>query len=784
MLKPKARWTISGADSSKSALLAESLNITNLAASLLVNRGIEEPEEAAAFLYTDQQEFHDPFLLNDMEIAAVRIAKAVQAGEKIVVYGDYDADGVTSTVVMLETLLQIGADADFYIPDRFKEGYGPNKGAFLKLKEAGTSLIITVDTGISAVEEALYAKELGLDLIITDHHEAGPVLPEANAIVHPKLRDSSYPFKELAGVGVALKVSHALLGTVQDTFLELAAIGTIADLVSLRGENRLIARRGIELLKRTSRPGIKALLKQSSAKENEVTEETVGFAIAPRINAVGRLQSAAPAVECLRTTEPEKADALAADIDALNRERQKIVQDIAREAIEMTESMYPPEEYPVLVVAGRGWNPGVVGIVASKLVEKFYRPAIVLCLDEEGVNAKGSARSIPGFDLFKNLSECRELLPHFGGHPMAAGMTLAAKDVDELRARLNKQAGEQLTEEDFVPLTKVDLSCRLEDVTLSSIEEMNLLAPFGMDNPKPVIMIEDLSVSGMRKIGSNQNHLKVTLEQEGTELDCVGFGFGYLQDEISPVSKIAVVGQLSINEWNNFRKPQLMLQDAAVQTRQLFDHRGTRQPKTVLDRIPAGKRRLISFREETTGQLSELGISKPLELIRTPEEAGKMNLTGEYAVFMDVPEDIQLLSALFAQGSPERIYVLFLQKETHFFSTMPSREHFKWYYSFLMKRDAFDVKRHGEELAKHKGWTADTVKFMSKVFFELEFVTINNGLISVNRNGSKRDLNESASYQQKKDQMELENRLLYSSYRELLEWFDEQISNASRPVQV
>ncbi|MBS2969821.1 single-stranded-DNA-specific exonuclease RecJ [Metabacillus sp. KIGAM252] len=784
MLKPKARWSVKDADAVKAEKLANSLNISNLVASLLVNRGIEEPEAAKAFLYMEHQEFHDPFLMNGMEQAAARIKSAVENKEKICVYGDYDADGVTSTVVMLETLQQIGADADFYIPNRFTEGYGPNKEAFLKQKEAGVSLIITVDTGISAVDEAEYAKEIGVDLIITDHHEAGPVLPDALALVHPKLPGSGYPFKELAGVGVALKVSNALLGTVQDSFLELAAIGTIADLVSLHGENRLIAFKGIELLKKTNRPGIKALLQKASSKDSQLSEETVGFAIAPRINAVGRLQSADPAVELLRTADSQKAAELAAEIDSLNRERQKIVQDIAQEAIEMAETLYPPAEYPVLVLANKGWNPGVVGIVASKLVEKFYRPAIILCLDEEGVKAKGSARSIAGFDLFKNLSECRELLPHFGGHPMAAGMTLAAEDIDELRERLNMLAKDQLKEEDFIPLTKVDLSCRLEEVSLSTIEEMNLLAPFGMNNPKPVVMIEDLTVTGMRKIGSNQNHLKLTLEQDASQVDCVGFGFGYLHDEISPVSKVSVVGQLSVNEWNNFRKPQFMLQDAAVEGWQLFDHRGARQLKTILERIPNSKAQLIAFKEATRQQLIKDGAASDCLHVQSTEEAEKTNLNGRYAVFMDVPDDLDLLTALFVQGVPERIYAFFLQTEDHFFSTLPTREHFKWFYGFLAKRDSFDLKRHSAELAKHKGWTADTIDFMSKVFFELDFVTITNGLISINRQGGKRDLSESIAYKKKKDQMELENRLLYSSYRELLELFGERISRFSKPVQV
>ena len=423
MLQSKTRWLLKKADETIINTLMNELNQPRIVAALLVNRGIKTVDAARSFLYAEEQDFYDPFLLTGMEEAVKRIVKAVKNEEKITIYGDYDADGVSSTTVLKLALNQLGAEqVDWYIPNRFTEGYGPNKDAFRKIKEMGTSLLITVDCGISAIEEAQLAKELGMDYIITDHHEPGPILPEALAILHPKKPGETYPFSELAGAGVAMKLAHALLGELPDELIGIAAIGTIADLVPLHDENRLIALRGLRALKKTKRPGLLALYKKAGITMDSFNEDSIGFGIAPRINAVGRLEDADPAVELLLTNDREEAERIAEEIDFLNKERQSIVKEITNEAIAQVESCFPPEDFPVLVIAKEGWNPGVVGIVASKLVEKYYRPTIILSIDREKGMAKGSARSIPGFDLFQNLSLNRELLPHFGGHPMAAGM--------------------------------------------------------------------------------------------------------------------------------------------------------------------------------------------------------------------------------------------------------------------------------------------------------------------------------------------------------------------------
>ena len=775
MLKANTRWMIQSSDETFIQNLRENLSVTPLVASLLVNRGINSVEAAQEFLDTDSQTFHDPFLLKDMDKAVQRIQKAIHNNEHILVYGDYDADGVSSTTVLLTTLRKLGAKADFYIPNRFSEGYGPNETAFRLAHERGFSLIITVDTGIAAVHEAEVAKDLGVDLIITDHHEPGPVLPDVLAIIHPKQPECTYPFKELAGVGVAFKLSHALLGEVPTDLLEVAAIGTIADLVALHGENRLIAKRGINQLKTTNRIGLKALLKIANVKLQEINEDTIGFALGPRINAVGRLQSADPAVDLLLSDNEEEAMMIAEEIDLLNKERQKLVNTMTEEAIEEVNTRFPIEQNPVLVIAREGWNPGVVGIVASRLVDRFYRPTIVLSIDKEKGIAKGSARSIAGFDLFENLSTCRDILPHFGGHPMAAGMTLQLEDVNELRERLVEKAHMILTEDDFIPVSRVDVSCKLEDITVKSIEEMQQLSPFGMNNPKPIIHLDDMTLANVRKIGAEQNHLKIVFSQEEQQLDCVGFGMGYIHDELSPAVAVSAIGELTINEWNNLRKPQIMLKDLKVNQWQLFDFRGSRNVDHLISLLSSNEAgQIITFQSKTYEELVQRGLDHKALQVQTDEDTKNLDARDKHLLLLDIPSSIELLDGLFSKGKPARIYSVFQQEADHFFSTIPTRDHFKWYYGFLLKQGSFKLREQGELLAKHKGWTKETIEFMSQVFFELEFVTIENGVISTNSTSRKRDLSESKTYTQKQNQIELEKTLLYTSYMQLKQWFEQR----------
>ncbi|WHY84845.1 single-stranded-DNA-specific exonuclease RecJ [Neobacillus novalis] len=776
MLKSKSRWIVRSSDHNLVKLLADELKITPLVASLLVNRGLDSLESARYFLF-GKDEFHDPYLLKGMDIAVNRIREAIDKQESILIFGDYDADGVSSTSVLMITLRDLGANVQFYIPNRFTEGYGPNESAFRQAAENGIKLIITVDTGISALHEAAVAKDIGIDLIITDHHEPGPVLPEALAIIHPKLPDSHYPFRELAGVGVAFKLAHALYGEVPEHLLEIAVIGTIADLVSLKGENRLIAKKGLEKLKATKNIGLKAILKLAGVDPLSINEETIGFTLAPRINAVGRLEDADLAVQLILTRDPEEAQHLAEEMDALNKTRQAIVNAITAEAIEEVETNYSTPSNKVLVIGREGWNAGVIGIVASRLVDKYYRPTIVLNFDPDKGVAKGSARSIAGFDLFKNLSTCREILPHFGGHPMAAGMTLKLEDVAELRTRLNSLAEEQLTEADFVPVTYLDEEIRLEDISLSTVEEMSLLSPFGMDNPKPKVLINNAAIASMRKIGSEQNHLKVLVNEADANLDGVGFGLGSLVDQISPASKISFIGELSINEWNNIRKPQIFIRDIAVNSWQLFDYRGQKRISTIAGSVPAENRKFIIFNKEHLEKMSPELMPETIH-VQDIEEAKALNCNQANIVLVDFPPSKEILEVLLKGKQPARVYAYFYKQSSDFFSTIPTRDHFKWFYAFLVKKGPIDLKRYGEDIAKHRGWSQETINFMSKVFSELDFVTINNGFISLKTGAQKRDLSDSRTYQTKQKQYALERDLLFSSFQDLKGWFDQIIQES------
>ncbi|MCS0542514.1 single-stranded-DNA-specific exonuclease C-terminal domain-containing protein, partial [Aeromonas veronii] len=461
---------------------------------------------------------------------------------------------------------------------------------------------------------------------------------------------------------------------------------------------------------------------------------------------------------------------IADEIDELNKERQQLVNQMTQEAIQEVEENFPPSSNSVLVIAREGWNPGVIGIVASRLVDRFYRPTIVLSIDSDKGLAKGSARSIEGFNLYESLSTCRDILPHFGGHPMAAGMTLKVEDVADLRNRLNTIANEVLTPEDFQPITTVDAVCSIQDVSIETILELNKLAPFGMGNPKPKVQINDVEINSLRRIGSDQSHLKIVLQEDQIALDGVGFGLGHTVDGISPLSKVSVIGELSINEWNNNRKPQIMLQDIAVHEWQLFDIRGMRDFLSYLEKIKDDKLQLVSFDQET---VQKLRLSNhDVMVISSIEEATELQFESKNVVLLDLPEEDEMIKVLFDTGFPNRIYTLFFHEQDHFFSTIPTREHFKWFYAFLAKKGPFDMNRYAHELAKYRGWSTETIDFMSQVFFELDFVKIDNGFISLSNQAKKRDLTESRTYQLKTKRIELEKQLLYSSYQQLKQWFD------------
>ncbi|MCT2537995.1 single-stranded-DNA-specific exonuclease RecJ [Aquibacillus koreensis] len=772
MLQSQSNWKFTYKEAIGEGSDLEQQSLSSLTERLLMQRGITSSEEVEKFLHPSLDNLIDPSHLHDIDKAAERVHLAIERGEKILVFGDYDADGVSSTSVLMEALRELHAMCDFYIPNRFTEGYGPNEKAFREAHQSGYQLIITVDNGIAAFEEADLAKELGIDLIITDHHEVQEKLPNAFAIIHPKCSDN-YAFKELAGVGVAFKFAERLLGYFPNHLLDLVVIGTIADLVPLVSENRILAYHGLKALTNSKRPGVQAL-KKICKIDGKVTEEDIGFLIGPRLNAVGRLQDADPAVDLLLTDDPDEAEELASFIQELNQERQKIVSDITKEAEQLVKDESEGNEC-VIVVAKEGWNEGVLGIVASKLVRTYQKPAIVLSINEEKGHAKGSARSIDAFDLFSNCMQIKDTFIHFGGHAQAAGMTLAKENVTVLRQKLNQMASDSLTDADYKQSLLVDATIKHEELDVNLVKEIEKLAPFGMGNPKPLFHIQS-PMKEIRQIGSQQNHLKIMFHEDQHVLDGIGFGMGDVYPFIAPHSIIDAVGELQVNEWNGMKKVQLLLKDLAVSEWQLFDYRGSKRWHNQLSHTSYDTTLAVSFQAYDQHNL-------PVEsnyfsfVDRNIKELN--GLTIKELILLDLPTTLEQLDDMLQVTKPERIYACYQVNDSQFFSSVPNREDFKWFYAMLIKRKQFDLKKDTPKLANHKGWKPEKIKFIIDVFSELDFVRIENNTILPNANPSKKDLTESTTYQHKLHQSDIEAKLYYTNYHELKSWMSRNMDEVS-----
>jgi single-stranded-DNA-specific exonuclease len=765
MLQSKARWRFSECEESRVTELAQTLALHPLVARLLINRGMGDPEAARRFLRASVEDLHDPFLLDGMERAVQRIQDALARGEKIRIYGDYDADGVTSTSLMMRVFRRLNADVDYYIPNRFTEGYGLNREALIQAKNEGVDVMISVDTGISAVEQAALARELGLDLIITDHHEPPVVLPEALAVINPKKPDCSYPFDQLAGVGVAFKLCHALLGTPPEDGWELAALGTIADLVPLVDENRILAARGLEAINRHPSTGMAALVNVSGIG-GEVGSGHVGFSLGPRINASGRLDSAGRAVELMLTDDADKAEQIAADLDQMNRERQQLVESIAAEAVNMVEAD-PDAHRRFILVASPGWNVGVIGIVASRLVERYYRPTIVLGIDEETGMAKGSARSIAGFDMYRALTVCDEWLPHYGGHPMAAGMTLPRENLSILHRRLHEVADEWLTEEDYIPLSTVDADLSLEEVDLSLIESVEKLAPYGIGNPTPRFRLTDARLERMQRIGRDKNHLKVRLEQNGVLLDAVGFRMGELAEEMTPLSRPQFVGELAINEWNQQRNPQFLIRDVAVSHTQMFDWRTNTDQRERL-RVLAERPDTLFLHDGEAPAWWEADFSASLRSWSSLMTGETVDESLRRLVLIDLPPTLACAENCFRRMDRlERVYFAYGDGGGEGLAVTPRREQFKQLYGAMRKVGELSVPRDLGRLARMTGLSAKGIGFMLQVFEELAFVRRENGRFLLDPQAEKRSLSASLLYRRQQERQEVQQRFVYSSTRDL-----------------
>lgn len=563
------RWQVAPVVSSE--VIARFPQLHPILVQVLYNRGITNQDQADRFLKPDSL-FGDPLQLLGMNTAIERLRNAIRAGEKIAVYGDFDVDGVSATALLVQTLQALGATVTPYIPHRVDEGYGLNREAMQQLKEQGTCIVVTVDSGIRSLEEVAFGKSIGLDMIVTDHHAPGDAQPDALAVINPKQKNCPYPFKDLSGSGVAFKMAQALLRAEADApigrksvelteedLLDLVTLGTVADLVPLAGENRALVKRGLEKLRQTERPGIQALLRYAGVKAETINASTIGFTLGPRLNAAGRLQHALEAYHLLTTLYPAEADTLAQRLDRTNRDRQRLTLDLTAKA-QNAVNLHAAGEHQgdpghLLFVADPEFPEGIVGLIASRLSEEYYRPAVAVHQGPD--ESRGSARSISEFNIVTALDECRDLLVRYGGHAMAAGFTVKNENMPELETRLKKIAARVLAGNEIAPTVHVDAETRLSDMGWDAQKSLTLLEPFGYGNREPLFMSRNAHVRDSRVVGNG--HLKLTLSDGQVVWDAIAFRQG--DWAVKMPKQIDVVYELDASEWNGRARLQLNVKD-------------------------------------------------------------------------------------------------------------------------------------------------------------------------------------------------------------------------------
>lgn len=554
------KWELINVDESKAERIEKQFNVGKLVARALATKNLKSDEEIEVFLSPRRGDFHDPFLMPDMEKAVDRVVKAIQNKEKVTIFGDYDVDGITSSSILHRFLKECGLETKIYIPNRISEGYGLNEEAIRKIANEKTTLIITVDCGITGNKEVELAKSLGIDTVITDHHEPAKELPKAVAVVDCKRKDSTYPFNGLAGCGVAFKLTQGIsqrLGIPEEKslkYLDIVCVGTISDIVPLEDENRTISKLGLRLLNQTKNPGLKALLESTGYKKIDST--AVSFGLAPRINACGRMGHEDEALKLFLTDNLQEARELTSKLNEYNTKRQEIEKDIFSKAQEMLKDENE-QKLPCIVLGGEKWHHGVIGIVSSKITDMYSKPSLLLCF--EGEESKGSGRSVPGFDLHEALENCKDNIKQFGGHSMAVGLTIETNKFADLKNALEEYAT-KMKVADIVPVVKVDQKIGLTDVMIKDIKELELLEPYGEANKMPIFQINNVRIESIRTL-SEGKHLKLTVKDEHKIIDCIGFNLGNLASEYPIGSKIDLIGSLEINEFRGIENIQINLKD-------------------------------------------------------------------------------------------------------------------------------------------------------------------------------------------------------------------------------
>ena len=773
MIDAKFKWEL--ADNASSATvdnLEKELGISRILATLLAQQGIDSTEQAKKFFEPSIEEIHDPTLLHDMDKAVERIEQAVEKQEQITIYGDYDADGITSTSLMYETLLSIGANVNYYVPNRFTDGYGPNMDAYQRLIDNGTQLFITVDNGVSGKNVIDKVIAAGVDVVITDHHELPADLPNAVAIVHPRYPGSNYPFPDLSGVGVAFKVAWALTGEFPVEELDLVAIGEIADVVNVTDENHALISYGIQQLRQGMRPGLAALMKLADIKANNLTDQDIGFGIAPRLNALGRIADANDGVKLLTSLDENESQKLAKEVDQANKERQNLVADIMKEAEKQANSSANQQKKTLLIV-GKGWHQGVLGIVASRIMNETGKPTIVASTDQNNPTLiKGSGRSVDSFNLFNALEAHRELFTTFGGHPAACGLSFDQKNIVPLQIALEEEAVKQK----FDPTVKQPLPIAMKlvpaDVTQQLYNDIQRVAPFGPGNMEPVFELNNVKVVDVKTMGQEHQHLKFSIVSDKKNLTVVAFGQGNLATLLSaPTGQINLAVKVSLNEWRGKKSVQLMLEDLQINGTVIIDERTNKLTPQLFSSSDYYIVREPRLRENIAPHVAP-GYTLSIE------EAIKTDFSGQQVTLVDCPSSEEMLKRIFAEDEeePATIRLLLYQRKSAYLAGLPTRNDFAQLYRFIYKQKELKWPMQAKAVSNHLKINMDRLNLMIQVFSEAGFVTIKDDVLKFNESTNKTDLTQTKRYQKQLAQYKVEQQLLFNDAATVAKWLLEYLN--------
>ena len=733
----------------------ESYNISKNVAKILNARSITDMSSVKKYFSDEYEEGYDPFLMYDMQKAVDRINEAIENEEKILVYGDYDADGITSTVLLVETLISLGANVSSYIPNRFDEGYGPNKEAFTKIIESGITLIITVDNGIAGVEEVDFANELGCDVIITDHHKIQDTIPNAYAIIHPEHPEGEYPFKKLAGVGVAFKLAHALLEIFPDFLLDLVAIGTIADMVSITDENRIFVKQGLELINEDPRIGLKMLLELSNI-DTKVDEQTIGFYIGPKLNSIGRMDSAKLGLSFLMAEEAETARALAEQIEKYNIERKQVTEDIVKDVIDQIENSNKKDNN-VLMISG-DYHEGVLGIVASNIVEKYQRPVFIMN-NKDGI-LKGSARSIFDFNIYKAMNKISDLFLAFGGHTLAAGFSFDENNLDQIQNFLNSEYEEYKKNNELKSTKKIDIVTSLEEISYQFLNSLEILKPFGMDFEKPTVLLENAIVLNKSYFGLDKQYLRLTIADEVGNLECITFKDSAAFDKVEKNDIIDLLCTIDKNNFSGRTKLQAHIIDIAVKEFLFEDLRFINYDisKIGKDAIKVSKK--IDDRD------NNFYLYKDIEQLEENIEA---------IYLLDIPTSKEYLEKLIMLN-PKKIYLICEEKQILSDVYLIDKDRLIKLFNIILSipNKQINIAQQLDKLLTTLKTNVDSLKIMIQIFRELNLITFENNTIKLNENYKKVDLKQSESFVRMENIFEVERILLKENITNINKIFDEK----------